>query len=101
MKKNRVRHNFRSLLCSLFIIALFVGPALQADEVTEHHDGPCIKIMEACKNAGFGAKSSAADKKSLSKNCIQPLLAGQKVSGVSVDVADINACKAKKAELKK
>lgn len=96
MKKNYFLH----ILCSLFAV-LFVSPQLKAEDAAEHHDGPCIKIMEACKNAGFGAKASAADKKSLSKSCIQPLLAGQKVAGVTVDASDISACKAKKAELKK
>lgn len=70
-----------------------------AAEPTEQRDSPCIKIMDACKIAGYN-KSSVADKKSLSKDCIQPLLNGQKVDGVSVNQSDVDACKAKKNELK-
>ncbi len=70
-----------------------------AQEATEHHDGPCIKIMDACKTAGYN-KSSPSEKKSLSKNCLQPLLSGQKVEGVTVNQNDLEACKAKKAEVK-
>lgn len=70
-----------------------------AEESTEHNDGPCMKIMEACKAAGYN-KSLLVENKSLSKNCIQPLLNAQKVEGVSVDPKDIEACKAKKAEVK-
>ena len=68
-------------------------------EVTEHTDGPCMKIMEACKAAGYN-KSILSEKKSLSKNCMQPLLSGQKVEGVTVDPKDVELCKAKKAEVK-
>ncbi len=70
-----------------------------AAENTEQHDSPCIKIMDACKIAGYN-KSVAGDKKSLSKNCIQPLLNGQKVEGVSVNQEDVDACKLKKSEIK-
>ena len=70
-----------------------------SQEATEHQDGPCIKIMEACKTAGYN-KPSGAEKKSLSKNCIQPLLSGHKVDGVTINQSDLDACKAKKAEVK-
>lgn len=70
-----------------------------AAESTEQRDSPCIKIMDACKSAGYN-KSSSTDKKSLSKNCIQPLLNGQKVEGVNVNQSDIEACKIKKTEIK-
>lgn len=70
-----------------------------AQEATEHQDGPCMKIMEACKSAGYN-KPLGTEKRSLSKNCIQPLLNGQKVEGVTVNQSDLDACKAKKAEVK-
>lgn len=68
-------------------------------EPSEQRESPCIKIMDACKIAGYN-KTSIADKKSLSKDCIQPILNGQKVEGVSVNQSDVDACKAKKNELK-
>lgn len=70
-----------------------------AAEPTEQRDSPCIKIMDACKSAGYN-KSSSTDKKSLSKNCIQPLLNGQRVEGVNVDQSYLEACKLKKNEIK-
>lgn len=70
-----------------------------AQETTEHNDGPCIKIMEACKAAGYN-KPSATEKKSLSKNCMQPVLSGEKVEGVTINQKDLDACKLKKAEVK-
>lgn len=69
-----------------------------AQDTNEHQDGPCIKLMEACKAAGY--VKALNQKKSLSKDCLQPLLNGQKVEGVSVNPDDIEACKAKKAEVK-
>jgi hypothetical protein len=68
------------------------------DSNDQHQDGPCMKLLEACKIAGFS--KSLNEKKSLSKSCLQPLLKGEKVEGVTVNSSDIEACKAKKAEVK-
>ena len=85
---------------TLFVVlALFFATSIFAQESAEHHDGPCIKIMEACKTAGYN-KSSATEKKSLSKNCLQPLLSGHKVEGVIINQSDLESCKTKKAEIK-
>lgn len=84
----------------VFALAIIFGTlSLQAQAPAEHQDGPCMKIMEACKNAGFG-RAAAGEKKSLSKDCMQPLLNGQSVAGISLNASDIAACKAKKFELK-
>lgn len=77
----------------------FIIQSTFALEATEPTEGACIKIMEACKAAGYN-KSLLTEKKSLSKNCLQPLLDGQKVEGVTLDSKDIEACKAKKLEVK-
>lgn len=84
-----------AFLTTLVILASQFSSAAEP----EQRDSPCIKIMDACKIAGYN-KTSIADKKSLSKDCIQPLLNGQKVEGVSVNQSDVDACKAKKNELK-
>lgn len=70
-----------------------------AIESSPHTNGPCAKLVEACKNAGFN-QSILSENKSLSKNCLKPLLNNQKVEGVSVDSKDLEACKSKKTELK-
>lgn len=81
------------------VLSSFVIQYTFAIEAAEPTEGACIKIMEACKAAGYN-KSLLTEKKSLSKNCLQPLLDGQKVEGVTLDSKDIEACKAKKLEVK-
>ncbi len=87
-----------SLVTSLALTVILTHNAHSA-EAPEGASGPCMKIMEACKAAGYN-KLILNEKKSLSKNCLQPLLNEQKVEGVSVDSKDLAACKAKKAEVK-
>ena len=83
----------------LAILFQLFSPVISAVETTEHHDGPCSKLMEACKAAGYN-KSNLKDKKSLSKDCMQPLLNDQKVANVKIEEDIVKACKEKKAELK-
>lgn len=87
------------IFIQILISLLLVSQICLAQDSTEVVDGPCMKIMDACKNAGYN-KPSSKDKKSLSKDCIQPLLAGKKVEGVNVEAADVAACQAKKSEVK-
>jgi hypothetical protein len=79
------------------LILTFVCASGFAADSTEHHEGPCSKLMDACKAAGY----TKANNKSLSKDCLQPLLNDEKVAGVKIDDSITKACKAKKAELKK
>lgn len=89
---------FRLMFMILGILCFFNQTISHAGS-PEHNEGPCIKIMEACKAAGYN-KSLPAEKKSLSKNCLQPLLEGQKVEGVVFESKDLEACKIKKLEIK-
>lgn len=66
-------------------------------EDTKNH--PCQKIKSACEAAGF-KKGDHKDKKGLFLDCMNPLLEGQSVAGVTVNSEDISACKVKKAEHK-
>lgn len=63
-------------------------------------DHPCQQIKAACESAGF-VKGEHKEKKGLFKDCMQPIMAGQSVAGVSVGTDVISACKAKKAEHQK
>lgn len=83
---------------AILITLITTNPAF-AVETGSHTNGPCAKLVEACKNAGYN-QSILSDNKSLSKNCLKPLLNNQKVEGVSVDSKDLEACKTKKNELK-
>jgi hypothetical protein len=64
-----------------------------AEEKEKVEEGPCRKVMDACKAADFGKTDS---KKSLFKDCMKPIMAGQKVTGVTVDPQALTACKALK-----
>jgi hypothetical protein len=64
---------------------------------------PCRKIMQACEAAGFvrgGHKLARGNQKEvdkgLMKDCMQPIMAGNPVAGVTVDPSDVQACQARK-----
>jgi hypothetical protein len=83
------------------LILSFIGATSSlAQNESDTSDGPCMKMLEACKAAGFGSNDSAKPITSLSKDCLRPLLAGQKVQNVQIDAASIEACKEKKEKLK-
>jgi hypothetical protein len=65
-------------------------------EEPEIADGPCNKLIEVCKNYIKTSKT----KKSLYRDCMQPLLSEKKIEGLNVNSDDLEACRAKKAELK-
>jgi hypothetical protein len=55
-----------------------------------------MEIEQACTNAGF-VKGEAAQGKGLFKDCMQPIMHGQAVNGVTVDPAAVSACKERMA----
>lgn len=82
---------------TLIGISLSTASVASLAEEAELREGPCNKIMEACK----AYIKTAGPKKSLYRDCMQPLLNGEKREGVQgVSESDIKACQAKKAELK-
>jgi len=60
--------------------------------------GPCKQIIAACESAGFEKGMHKKDGKGLYKDCLDPILAGQSVAGVSVDPSLVPACQAAKAK---
>ena len=60
---------------------------------------PCKEIKAKCEAAGFKV-GDHKDKKGLYKDCMQPIMSGQTVAGVSVTAEEINSCKTKHAEQK-
>ena len=81
----------KTLLTLTFVFLSTISQAVMAQS-SEKSEGPCIQIMEACKTAGYS--------KNVSKTCIQPLLNGQEVSGVTLPASIISDCKAKKSQLR-
>lgn len=95
-----MKNKLKYILC-ISANLIFLELRAQNTPPSDHADGPCIKVMDACKAAGYGAKDAPPAKKSLSKNCIQPLMDGARPADVAASEADIAACKAKKSQLKK
>lgn len=72
-------------------LALFIALSASADEV-----GPCKQIKAACEAGGFVKGAHKTTGKGLYKDCLQKIIAGSPVEGVSVSAETIAACKAKK-----
>jgi hypothetical protein len=62
-------------------------------------EDPCSKIEDACKAAGF-AKGEHSKGKGLGADCMQPIIGGKTVPGVTVDPAVAQACGAERAKAK-
>jgi hypothetical protein len=84
------------IVLSLIGLSLVISLSAQAVDDTELRDGPCMKILEACKTY----IKSQPTKKSRYRDCVTPLLNDEKIEGVSINPEDLKACKTKKAELK-
>ncbi len=54
---------------------------------------PCQAIEKACKSAGFTKGDKTG--KALFLHCVKPILAGQTVTGVTVDSSVVQACQQK------
>lgn len=78
----------KSLLIA-FVLTFGLICFAQDDESKTKEEGPCKKVMDACKAADF-----AKGGKSLFKDCMQPILAGKSVEKVSVASDVVAACKA-------
>ena len=78
----------------IFLMILTLNSTLQAEENAEVKEGPCKKVMDACKAADY-AKGDQTMKRSLYKDCMQPLLSepSKPVTGVVLDEQIIAACR--------
>ena len=61
-------------------------------------NGPCKQIIQACEQAGFEKGEHKTDGKGLYKDCMTPVLAGQTVTGVTVDPAVVSSCQEARAK---
>ena len=82
-----------SILLVAAITAL--GSNVRAEEEGKNH--PCKAVHEACEAAGF-KKGDHKDKKGLYLDCVNPLLKGESVQGVTVQPDAVAACKAMKEQ---
>lgn len=84
------------ILKLIFALALLASPVAFADQDNELREGPCNKILDACKNYAKISKT----KISLYRDCMQPLLNNEKISEIKIDPEVLKACQDKKAEIK-
>lgn len=85
---------FKQLLALSITLA---APLAFADHKEGHESGPCKKIVDACKAAGF-EKGKHKEGKGLWMDCMHSVMEGKAVEGVHASSEDVAACKAKKAE---
>lgn len=74
---------------------LFSSFALAEESDASMDRSSCLKIVKACKAAGYERKSE--DQK-FWRDCMKPLLLGKKVKGVKMDEHDVKACREKKMD---
>lgn len=87
------------VLKSGLVLGLVMSLSAMADHKEGHEGHPggaCKKIVEACKTAGF-TRGGHKEGKGLWKDCVQNIVSGKAVAGVTVEASDVEACKAKKA----
>ncbi|MBC7385973.1 MAG: hypothetical protein H7301_07415 [Cryobacterium sp.] len=78
-----------------------IGTALVAANVHAAENGPCREIRTACESAGFtkgGHKPKKNEFKGLYKDCVQKIMTGETVAGVTVSPEVVNGCKEKKSK---
>ncbi len=80
-------------------LGLILGISMLAQAKDKKGPNPCRKIKEACEAAGF-AKGAHKEAKGLWKDCLAPIMNDQAVAGVTVNPADLQACKVKRQKKK-
>lgn len=79
------------------IAAILSTQPLFADETAQYmssDDKPCAAVAKACSDAGF-SRSETPDKK-FWHDCMQPILLGKTVQGVTLDASVAKECRVKK-----
>jgi hypothetical protein len=100
-----MKRNLIVLSCAILGLSSAMAVTTEGADTTSNTPitGMSMKTSHPCKNIGTACKAGMKDKTSaeLYANCVKPILAGQPVVGVSVDPADVQACKARMDEMQK
>ncbi len=85
---------------SFILASILSAQAVFADDAAMSSDGKsCGVVAKACLHAGYSRKDES---KKFWSECMKPVILGQSVKGVKVDVATVKSCRADKIdELKK
>jgi hypothetical protein len=81
-----------SLLSLAVLASSLFAFAAHAEEKTH----PCKRIRAACEAGGYVKGMHKKNGKGLFKDCMQKIMAGESVEGVSVPAEEVAACKARK-----
>ena len=76
---------------TIFFSAVLVLGGITVQAENDKH--PCLALKKACEAAGF-VKGEAKKGKGLYIDCLDKVAKGEPVAGVSVNSADVAACKA-------
>ncbi len=99
---------FAQTICITLCLAitLAVGPLASHSASAEEERKPCLRIKEACEQAGFN-QGAAGEGLGLQVDCIRPIIDGapQRASAgkalPALDAALVSACRAKNPEFGK
>ena len=69
-----------------------------APSTPPHPGGSCRQIVQACEAAGYAKGAHRSDGKGLYLDCLDPILDGKPVDGLTVDPAVVSDCQAKRAK---
>ena len=80
---------------------LLISMSLGSVALAQADKHPCAAIVKACKSAGFVKGDHKKDGKGLYIDCVNKIVKGESVAGVTIsNPDDIAACKVKKEERK-
>ncbi len=83
----------RKMSIALVVVSLLsVQPIFAADK--DMDSKPCAMIANACIKAGYDRKHT--ESKNIWKNCMKPIILGQKVAGATVDDNTVKSCRTDK-----
>jgi hypothetical protein len=82
----------------LLFSALMASPTVFA---AGKHEGPCQKVLQACEAGGYKVGAHKKTGKGAYIDCLNKLVAGQTVEGVTADPGEVAKCKAHKDKHKK
>ncbi len=83
---------------SVMLALLFAFASAQSLFAQGDNKHPCKALKSSCEAAGYVKGGHKNNNKGLWKDCMQPLLDGKTVAGVTADSANVSACKEKKAD---
>ncbi len=89
-------NGFSRYFLALMIVFSTGSSFVKADETDQ--ETPCKKIIDACK-ASIVSKNDGNDKKGLFKDCVRPIMKGEKIAGVNITATEVDACRAKKRSM--